>query len=215
SPEQLNNFADEISAVGKRITSKLGNKEDERFLRRVKSGNLSCEIIGRSLIHISFEPITFLLGVFFLSTHFNLEVTLAHNSGHGAFNRLRDKKGLSNYSSKTYAAKNLPASIEGWKFIHNKLHHVHCNIIGKDPDIGYELFRVSELQGTPTNYQRFQLIILFIMSLPLMIITGLRTYEYKAVKAGEEKTIASLLLDLLTGSRYFLVNLVVFPILAC
>ncbi len=214
SPDQLEQFGNEIASVGKKAIDELGDEKDERFLRKLKNGNLSCEVIGRALIHISFEPVTFLLGVIFLSIHFNLEVTLAHNAGHGAFNRLKNRKGLDKYSSKSYQAKNMPASMEGWKYVHNQLHHMHCNIVGKDPDVGYDLFRVTELQGKPKGYQRFQVAIIALMSLPLVLITGLRTYEFQAAKDNEEKGMLSLLYRQLTGNRYFLVNLVFFPLLA-
>lgn len=214
SPEQLDQFANEIGAVGKRAIEELGNEKDEHYLRRLKSSNLSCEALGRTLIHFSFEPFSYFLGILLLSIHFNLEVTFAHNAGHGAFNRLRKKKGLEQYSSKEYKAKNLPASIEGWKYVHNKLHHIHCNIIGKDPDVGYELFRVSELQGKPAAYQRFQVGIILLLSLPIFLVTGFRTYEYLAVKENEEKKASTLLKKLLTGTRYFFTNLVLFPLLA-
>ena len=214
SPDRLNSFAKEISAVGKKAMYELGNSQDENFLRKLKSSNLTCEAIGRTLIHFSFEPITFLLGAIFLSIHFNLEVTLAHNAGHGAFNLLRNKKGLEKFTSRSYKAKNMPASIEGWKHVHNTLHHIHCNIIGKDPDIGYELFRVSELQGEAKRYHRFQIWIISLMWLPLVLITGLRTYEFKATKEGKEKTMSSLLFNQLTGTRYFFVNWLLFPVIA-
>ena len=67
SPEQLDRFGEEIASVGKKAIGELGDDKDERFLRKLKSGNLSCEVIGRTLIHISFEPVTFLLGVIFRS----------------------------------------------------------------------------------------------------------------------------------------------------
>ncbi|NRB41313.1 MAG: fatty acid desaturase [Pseudomonadales bacterium] len=219
--EQLAAFGAEIAAVGEKIRADLGNDEDERYLRRLNWSNISCETVGRALIHFSFEPITFILGVILLSLHFNFEVTFAHNCGHGAFNRLRNKKGLGKFNTKEYLAKKLPASIEGWKYSHNRLHHVNCNIVGKDPDVGYEAFRVTDLQGKPTWYHKIQLVTLALMSTVTFLVMGFRTYQFEDQKKingvfvdQSLKTYPGIFLRLLSKNRYFFFNLLLFPAIA-
>ena len=220
---QLAAFAGEISAVGERTRSLLGNEEDERYLRRLKWSNFGFEAFGRGLIHFSFEPITYALGVILLSIHFNLEVTFAHNCGHGAFNRLKTKKGLEKYNTKDYSAHKLPASFNGWKFSHNTLHHSNPNIVGKDPDIGYEVFRVTELQGKPKWYHKIQMLTLAVFSAPMFLLLGFRTYmfayqrESKGTFLGKKTDLRAHLnamLQQLTKNRYFFYNVLLFPLIA-
>ncbi|MGI9516117.1 MAG: fatty acid desaturase family protein, partial [Pirellulaceae bacterium] len=219
--QQLAAFGDEIAAVGERARAELGNDEDERYLRRLKWGNTSCEVVGRALIHFSFEPITFVLGVIVLSLHFNFEVTFAHNCGHGAFNRLRDKKGLKKFGTNEYETKKLPASFAGWKYSHNRLHHSNPNIVGRDPDVGYEVFRVTELQGKPRWFHNIQLVTLAIFAAPMYVLLGLRTYIFAWEKENQQtfnkndfKIYVRAIYQQLTQNRYFFYNILLFPLLA-
>lgn len=216
----LEDFAREIVEVGRIARESLGDSADVTYLRALVFFNVFFHASGRLFLHFSFEPISFMLGSLLLSLHFNLEVTLAHNCGHGAFNSLSGSNVLGQFSSTRYQAKNMPASIEGWKYVHNKLHHRHTNVIGKDPDIGFESFRVTSLQGMPLLRHRLQLISLAVVTLPMVLILGFRTFWYEEKSRQTTSEVASggvlmrVLLAPLYKTRYYLLNMVIFPVLA-
>lgn len=136
--EKLDKFQAELDAVLARQVADLGEK-DETHLRRVSRFTRYCHWAGRGLIMFSFEPIGWALGVAHLSVYKVLEnMEIGHNVLHGQYDFLDQAK----YQSKTYQW-DMAATSEGWQHEHNYLHHTYTNVIGKDRDFGYGLFRMS------------------------------------------------------------------------
>jgi linoleoyl-CoA desaturase len=98
------------------------------------------EIVGRTLIHFSPEPITFATGVGALWLHKQLEATeIGHTALHGAFDHL---PGAEDFASKTFVW-DVPIDEASWRAGHNIKHHQYTNITGKDPDIHFGPVRLN------------------------------------------------------------------------
>jgi len=136
--EKLDRFQAELDDVLARQLTDLGEK-DAAHLRKLSRFTRYCHWTGRGLILFSFEPIGWALGVVHLSLYKIFEnMELGHNVLHGQYDFLDQPK----YQSSNYEWDMAPTS-EGWQHEHNYLHHKYTNIIGKDRDFGYGLFRMS------------------------------------------------------------------------
>lgn len=124
----------ELDALFAKTRAKLG-AEDLRHIRKIANFSLFFEVIGRGLIHFSFEPFAFSLGVIVLAIHKQLEVTeLGHNIQHGTYENI---PGAEKFRRKNYWLRfhsRVPVHAPSWRFSHNHLHHGLTNVVGKDPD---------------------------------------------------------------------------------
>lgn len=137
--ERLDALQADLDAVLAEQMADIGEK-DERHLKRISGITRYCHWAGRGLILFSFEPIAFVLGVVHLSAYKILEnMEMGHNVLHGQYDFLDDPK----FQSKTYDWDMAPTSA-GWQHEHNYLHHTYTNVIGKDRDFGYGIFRMSD-----------------------------------------------------------------------
>jgi fatty acid desaturase len=75
----------------------------------------------------------------------NMEI--GHNVMHAQWDWMRDP----NIQSNTWEWDNVCPS-DQWKHSHNVVHHTWTNVVGKDPDIGYGVLRVSETQAWEPAY---------------------------------------------------------------
>jgi NADPH-dependent stearoyl-CoA 9-desaturase len=75
----------------------------------------------------------------------NMEI--GHNVMHAQWDWMRDP----NIQSNTWEWDNVCPS-DQWKHSHNVVHHTWTNVIGKDPDVGYGIFRVSDAQPWEPRY---------------------------------------------------------------
>jgi linoleoyl-CoA desaturase len=138
--ERLRLFGEELDALKRRTLEKVG-EPDLRYVRRLNRFSRSMEIVGRVLIHVSPEPITFFLGVGALWIHKQLQATeIGHTSLHGCYDKL---PGAGKFASKTFAW-DTPIDEESWRYGHNIRHHGNTNIAGKDPDIHFGHVRLTE-----------------------------------------------------------------------
>ncbi len=138
--EKFERFAADISAVGEEAKALIG-EEDIQHIQKMKRISKTSEAVGRTLIHFSMDPVTWMLGVLSLSIHHQLEtVEIGHSALHGCWDGI---KGLEEFYSPTFQW-NCPVSEDGWKREHNILHHQYTNIVGKDPDLNYGSLRVAE-----------------------------------------------------------------------
>ena len=145
-------FGAEIDALKERTFAKLG-EEDVRYVRRLNRFSRTMEIIGRVLLHVSFEPITFALGVGALWIHKQLQATeIGHTALHGAYDRL---PGAEAFVSKTYRW-DIPIDEESWRYGHNVRHHGNTNVAGRDADIHFGPVRLTE-QTPWAPHHRWQL----------------------------------------------------------
>ncbi|WP_068516104.1 MULTISPECIES: acyl-CoA desaturase [unclassified Oleiphilus] len=138
SPQQINDFQKELDELRYSIESKLG-KEDIDYFQQIVDIQRYLEISGRLLIHFSIEPVSWALGVASLSAAHILEnMEIGHNVIHGQYDFMGDETYNSDYEwTMTGTAKN-------WKRAHNHHHHAYTNVIGKDTDYGFGLYRFSE-----------------------------------------------------------------------
>jgi len=138
STQQINDFQKELDALRQSIEAKMG-KEDIDHIQSMIDMQRYLEISGRLLIHFSLEPVSWALGVASLSAAHILEnMEIGHNVIHGQYDFMNDETFNSDYEwTMTGTAKN-------WKRAHNHHHHAYTNVIGKDTDYGFGLYRFSE-----------------------------------------------------------------------
>jgi NADPH-dependent stearoyl-CoA 9-desaturase len=149
--ERLRRFGEAIDAIRDRVEAQVG-PADVAYIRRVNAFSRTMEVIGRVLLHVSFEPVTFTLGVGALWLHKQLQATeVGHTALHGAYDRLPGAEG---FRSETFKW-DVPIDEESWRHGHNVKHHQYTNVAGRDPDIHFGPARLTE--HTPHSpVQRFQ-----------------------------------------------------------
>lgn len=144
-------FGEELDEVKRRAFARVG-AEDARYVKRLNYFSRTMEIIGRVLIHVSPEPVTFVLGVGALWIHKQLQATeIGHTALHGAYDRVPGAEG---FASRTFRW-DTPIDEESWREGHNVKHHGNTNVAGKDPDIHFGPARLTE-QTPAAPHQRFQ-----------------------------------------------------------
>lgn len=138
--EQLAQFGKEIDAIKARTFAKVG-PEDAAYIKRVNRFSRTMEVVGRSLIHFSFEPLSFSLGVGALWLHKQLQATeIGHTSLHGAYDKMPE---LTKFHSKKHRW-DTPIDEESWREGHNVRHHGNTNVAGKDADIHFGPVRLTD-----------------------------------------------------------------------
>lgn len=160
SSEKIESFGKEIDEIYQEARSKVGT-EDLEHIKSMKNLSDFLELSGRSLIHLSKEPVTWLSGVMLLGYHFLLEFTeLGHNVLHGQYDDMQDNE----VNSRTWKWDSTMDE-EDWKFEHHVVHHPFTNIVGKDNDFGFLVYRVNDAQKWKP-YHLFQVPML--LSMPLI-----------------------------------------------
>jgi linoleoyl-CoA desaturase len=131
----------DLDALRARITADLG-EGDAAYIRNVRRAKQALEVSGRTLIHVSVDPVTFGVGVIGLALSKIIEnMELGHNVMHGQYDFMDDPA----FDSKTYEWDVVGTS-KTWKKAHNVTHHTYTNVLGKDDDFGYAVFRLSSDQ---------------------------------------------------------------------
>lgn len=138
--DRFERFGAAIDAIRKKAEARVG-EEDVRYVRRLDLLSRASEVVGRVLLHVSMEPVTFLLGVSALWLHKQLQATeIGHTALHGAYDGL---PGAERFQSKTFAW-DVPIDEESWRYGHNVRHHHYTNVAGRDPDIHFGPARLTE-----------------------------------------------------------------------
>jgi len=138
-PERLVSFAAALDEIRREVESQLG-REDVAHIERMRAISERLEIVGRTLVHLSFDPFTFGVGVVALWGHKQLETTeIGHTVLHGAYDRL---EGAEAFRAEGFAWK-FPVDEKSWQAEHNVRHHQYTNIAGKDPDLRLGPTRLS------------------------------------------------------------------------
>jgi fatty acid desaturase len=133
-------FGEELDALRRRTLAQVGSA-DVAYVRRLDRFSLAMQIVGRTLIHFSFEPIGFLAGVTALWLHKQLQATeVGHTALHGAYDGLA---GAERYRSKTFRW-DTPIDEESWRKGHNLKHHGNTNVAGRDPDVHFGPIRLTD-----------------------------------------------------------------------
>jgi len=136
---RLREFADRIDAIRTRVEAEVGT-DDVAHIKKVRRVSTAMEIVGRALIHVSVDPVTFAIGVGALWLHKQLEAAeIGHTTLHGAFDKL---PGADAFRSKTFHWR-FPVDEESWRHGHNVRHHQYTNVAGRDPDIHFGQVRLT------------------------------------------------------------------------
>lgn len=160
---QFKAFASEIDKVRLQLEAALG-EEDVSYIRNLRRFSRRMEAVGRFLIFVSLDPLTWFTGVLALWVHRQLETTeIGHYALHGAWDRFPE---LERFHSKNFKWES-PAEEESWKHGHNGLHHQYTNIVGKDPDVNYGTLRTSP--HTPWGLYHAIQAIQFFITAPLFL----------------------------------------------
>ena len=138
SPEQLEQFGEEMDALRQRILADLG-ESDAAYIRGIVKRQQQFELAGRALFYL---PPAWPLAVAALSVSKILEnMEIGHNVMHGQYDWMGDP----HLNSRIYEWDNVCPS-DQWKYSHNYIHHTFTNILGKDRDVGYGILRMDEDQ---------------------------------------------------------------------
>lgn len=137
--KKMSYFAKELDAIYRKIENQMGEK-DLKHIKNIRRFSNIMEYFGRTLIHVSLDPMTFSTGVIALWLHKQLEATeIGHTILHGAYDKYTDVK--------SFKAKNfkwdMPIDEESWRYGHNLRHHTFTNIVGKDPDTHFGIIRLN------------------------------------------------------------------------
>ncbi len=137
---RLRSLQRSLDAVRERVESELG-AADTAHIARIGKLSQRLEWVGRALIHVSLDPLTFATGVAALSGHKLLELTeIGHMALHGAFDKIDAPE---RFHSKTFVWK-APIDEESWRVGHNVRHHQYTNVAGRDPDLDFGGLRLSD-----------------------------------------------------------------------
>ncbi len=133
-------FGAAIEALRREVEPQVG-VEDSAHIRRIGKLSDRLQLLGRGLIHFSFEPLTFTAGTVALWAHKTLELMeIGHMALHGAYDGLPDAE---RFQSKDFRWK-APIDEASWKVGHNVRHHQYTNIEGRDPDLNFGRLRLSD-----------------------------------------------------------------------
>ncbi len=133
-------FGKDLDALKARVMAELG-PDDVAHVERMRRISTVAEVIGRGLLHVSLDPLTFTVGVAALWLHKQLEATeIGHTVLHGAYDKLSADP---RWASATFAW-DVPIDEEAWRHGHNHRHHGNTNVAGKDPDIHFGPVRLTE-----------------------------------------------------------------------
>ena len=159
-----NQIEAEFEAIKQRYRAKLG-PADVAYIKGLRLKSRLAEMLGRGLLWISPEPITFSLGVFFTVVHRNLEsLEIGHNVLHGQYDAFPE---IPQFHSRNFKWK-APVDEEGWRREHNGLHHVHTNVYEMDPDLNHGLLRMNDKM--PWNsYHRWQVPMYLFVAYPIVL----------------------------------------------
>ena len=138
--ERIESFGRRLDELRKSVESELG-EADIAYARRVRSASRRLEIGGRSLIHVSIEPVGFCVGVSALWAHKLLEaIEIGHTTLHGAYDRMPGAEALGSHAFHWKT----PIDEDAWRNAHNIQHHQYTNVAGRDPDVDFGLLRLSD-----------------------------------------------------------------------
>ncbi|MGB3622657.1 acyl-CoA desaturase [Ketobacter sp. MCCC 1A13808] len=172
SKEQFQQLQQEFDALRDDIRADLGQK-DVDYMKNIIRVQRFLEIAGRTLIHFSFTPVPFMLGVSALSVSKILDnMEIGHNVMHGQYDWTNDPK-LDSASFEWDTA----CESASWKRTHNFEHHTFTNVIGKDRDYGYSLLRLSE--DTPWHPGR-SIQIVYFAALSIFFQWGVALHELES-----------------------------------
>jgi NADPH-dependent stearoyl-CoA 9-desaturase len=141
TPEQIEEIGREFQAIHDEIFADLGDR-DAKYIRSIIEFQRRLVVLSRIVLMASRYKPAWVLGTAGLSLAKILEnMEIGHNVMHGQWDWMNDPAIHSSTWDWDTAS---PAA--AWKHSHNYVHHTYTNVIGKDKDVGYEIFRVDPRQ---------------------------------------------------------------------
>ncbi len=139
--EDIEELGRELDAIRQEFLEKRG-ASDAAYIHKVIKTQRYLELGSRAVLLFSLFPPAWLVGTAGLSVAKILEnMEIGHNVLHGQWDWMRDPK----IHSTTWEWDSASPS-DQWKHAHNEIHHNYTNVIGKDNDLGYGIFRADEGQ---------------------------------------------------------------------
>ncbi|MBZ4017740.1 fatty acid desaturase family protein [Streptomyces purpurogeneiscleroticus] len=137
-PADIDALGAELDRIRTEVLSELG-ADDARYIRTVIATQRGLETGGRVALAVSLFPPAWAAGTAMLAAAKILEnMEIGHNVLHGQWDWMRDPA----IHSTTWEWDFL-APARAWQRTHNHLHHTWTNVVGRDRDLGYTIFRMS------------------------------------------------------------------------
>ncbi len=211
SPNELNAFGSELDQLREQVLADLGQR-DADYIRDIVQQQKMCEIVGRTLIHFSLNPLLFAGGIAALSCAKILEnMEVGHNVMHGQYDWMNDPT----LESQSYEWDTV-CDAESWRKTHNFEHHTYTNILGKDRDYGYAVLRLTDdVPWKPYHFVQF--INYILLSALFEWGVGLHELEFEKLKQGKvslKEKIPFLKRFLRKSGRQLSKDYLLFPLLA-
>jgi NADPH-dependent stearoyl-CoA 9-desaturase len=178
--EQLEQIGKEFDALHDEVFNDLG-EVDARYIRNMIMLHRRLGVMSRALLIFSRYKPALVLGTAGLSLAKILEnMEIGHNVMHGQWDWMNDPTIHSSTWDWDTAS---PAA--AWKHSHNYVHHTFTNIIGKDKDVGYEIFRVDPRQKWHAGYL-LQPVANVILMAAFEWGVALHDLDFEKIKKGEK-----------------------------
>lgn len=208
SGEQIEAFGEELESLYNETKAKVG-QEDLAHIKSMIALSQALEISGRALIHTAKDPVSWLLGVLLLGHHYLIEFSeLGHNILHGQFDGIEGNEEITSGRFKWDCTMD-----EGdWKHEHHAVHHPFTNILGKDNDFGFLVYRIHESQEWKP-YHLLQVPMILTMPLvntfffPWFVATG------RALSEKKEINLDTYIPSIKKLSEHFFKNYLFYPML--
>ncbi len=181
TPEQLDELAKELDAIGDEVRADLGER-DAQYIRSTIALQRRLVVGARALLTAgSRNRGAWLVGTAALSVAKILEnMEIGHNVMHGQWDWMNDP----DINSKTWDW-DTASPAEAWRHSHNYEHHTFTNIRGKDRDLGYEIMRIDPQQKWYPIYLLQPLFNLLLMGFFEWGV-ALHDLNYEAIGKGEK-----------------------------
>ncbi|MEY4765330.1 MAG: hypothetical protein RI907_2003 [Pseudomonadota bacterium] len=182
SMEEMAAFEREMDAIREEVWRKVGD-EDARYIKRILWTVRALETAGRALMMFGWFPPTWLLGAFLLGCAKIIDnMELGHNVMHGQFNFMNDPR----FQGETFEWDNT-CPREGWRHVHNYVHHQFTNVIGKDRDFGYGMLRLSSDLRWRWFYHPIQFFYMLLLMVLFEVFVALHEIQTDKLFAGKIK----------------------------
>ncbi len=134
----LEAFAAELDGIERRTRAKIG-ADDLEYMVRIDRTARRLVWVGRALIHVSVEPITWGVGILALTAGKQLNlIEVCHAVLHGTYDRFDHPR----IHSERIRSES-PMGEATWIRIHTR-HHAYTNVAGRDPDARFGVLRQNE-----------------------------------------------------------------------
>jgi fatty acid desaturase len=180
TPEQIEEIGKEFQTIHDEVFADL-NDSDAKYIHSLITFHRRLAALSRIVLMASRYKPALVLGTAGLSLAKILEnMEIGHNVMHGQWDWMNDP----NIHSSTWDWDTAsPAA--AWRHSHNYVHHTYTNIVGKDKDVGYEIFRVDPKQPWKPGY-----LLQPIGNIVLMAFfewgVAVHDLDFEAIKKGEK-----------------------------